>query len=558
MNDEYTGQLLFMASATAAVTKNGTFMTNGLALKGKLTADQGVLAIKRPGSTNRYYLFTADATYQNNLGIHYHEIDTSAQGGLGAIILKNQILGPGTTTEKQTAIRHCNGVDYWIITHVFNSNTFNAYLVDSAGVHTSPIASNTGTVQSCLSGVISGGLSLCYEGMGYLEASPNGKKLALVINSDSLPVMEIFDFDNATGIVSNPTTLHYPGSGPYGVSFSPDSKKLYTCPFLGDTLNTLYQYDVSTSVPANIIASQAVIYQTSINNAIGNLCAMQMGPEGKIYIVRQSLDTMAVIGNPNAPGVNCNFQLNGLALAPGTNAIIGLPNIVDANYAGIQFPAGLTDLKRCNSFQPDTLDAGSGFTNYYWSTGAGTQTIVVNNPGTYWVTVTNDLGCTRTDTIHTYLISPRQKNITVCFADTENTQIGTGLNYVWSDGSSNPVKTFTVSGTYWEDVSYSGGCSIRNTFDVTVIPSAEIKFPNIVTPNQDNINDWIDFDQYKLSELQLNVFNRWGQKVFESSDPSVVWKPEVTDGTYFYCALYKIDCQEAKAKEVKGFITIVR
>lgn len=132
--------------------------------------------------------------------------------------------------------------------------------------------------------------------------------------------------------------------------------------------------------------------------------------------------------------------------------------------------------------------------------------------------------------------------------------------YNWSDGSLTPVKTFTVSGTFTEELIYTNGCLAHNSFTVTVDKSHDnFVMPNIVTPNDDKINDVIDFGAYGFSSLEITIYNRWGQKIFETNDVNAVWRPTSVDGTYFYLAKYSFDCGgAANGKNVQGFITIIR
>ncbi|MBI3579131.1 MAG: hypothetical protein HY089_06960, partial [Ignavibacteriales bacterium] len=221
VSDPNTGQLLFYASGTTAFNKNGNPMWNGNNLKGSSLASQAALIIPKPGSPTIYYLITADACASNNHGIRYNEVDLTQQSGLGAVTLKNQLLTPSIATERLVGVRHCNGTDYWILSHPFNSNAFNAYLVTSAGINTIPVISNAGIFEQYLSGATSGSTHYYWEGSGYLKASPNGKKLALGTCSDSMPTLELFDFDNSTGVVNNPMVINYPGAaGPLGLTFS--------------------------------------------------------------------------------------------------------------------------------------------------------------------------------------------------------------------------------------------------------------------------------------------------------------------------------------------------
>lgn len=622
MSDPVTGRLLFMSNGTSVIDSTGLLMSNGFGLLGHTDATQGALAVQKPGSTSRYYIITTDHKGLNK-GSHYSEIDMTLNGGAGKVIVKNQVLSPPPVTEKMTAVRHCNGQDFWLLNHNCNSNVFNAYALTAAGINTTPVISAAGTIHQNLSVGNA-------EAAGPMKASPNGKKLAVVITSDSLPLLEVFDFDNVSGIVSNPITILYHGVGaPYGLSFSPDSKKLYVGVLPGDTISAIYQYDLSSGVPSAILASQTMIFQKKwIGSALKDLiCMMQLGPDKKIYVTRFVTDTLAVIDNPNGLGTACNMIWNGQALHPTGYNGPTLPNFVDANYAGIQI--NIPDVQQCNTFTATTLDAGPGFSNYNWSTGASTQTISIAGPGKYWVTVTNDQGCTRTDTINACLLDPLKADTLACDTFHANVTQGGVLAYNWFDASHNPIRDFTQSGNYYVDINYIAGCAIRDSINLTVVPSPQIdigpdtsfckgnlvlnafcstcnyqwstgtisssvtaqtpntywvkvtdvngcvdsdtmivkpqliafnfEMPNVVTPNEDNINDVIDFGKYQFSSLQIEIYNRWGQKVFESENADAVWKPTGDEGTFFYTAQYKIECGvDSLAKTLKGFITVVR
>jgi gliding motility-associated-like protein len=626
VSDPLTGQYLFSTNGIKIFNKNNAVMYNGYNIAGHTQVSQQVI-VPKPDSAGIYYVFTPDWTVVNNGGVHYCEVDMSKQGGLGAVTVKNQVLTPGPTTEKVTAVRHCNGKDYWVLTHPANSNTFHAYLVTKNGIG-APVVSNAGSVHQYAQLYNNAAYR---EGFGQMKASPNGKKLALGIESDSLPIMELFDFDNFTGTVSNAVTVTYPGLwGPWGLSFSPDNSKLYTIPHsINFDTTYLYQYDLSSGMSAVIIASQVQVAQGihSMNGYRNFLSVPQIGPDGKIYISRHNTDTLAVINDPNNAGLACNYQFTGPVMPWPMTCFLSLPSFIDANYAGIQL--NLPDAQQCNSFTVATLDAGAGFSSYQWSTGATTQTISVSMPGQYWVTVTNDQGCQRTDTVGAYVLVGGKTDTLACDVFHANVTQGGVLQYTWYDNSNNPVRDFTSSGQYWVDIAYVAGCGIRDSLDVTIAPSPQIyigpdtsfckgnlvlsainpsstytwstgstassivattagtywvkvkdangctdsdtlvvhpeitafdfMMPNIVTPNSDRINDEVDFGKLQFSELEIEIFNRWGQQVFESDSADAIWKPEGDDGTYFYTAQYKIECgSDVQTKSIKGFITVMR
>ena len=111
---------------------------------------------------------------------------------------------------------------------------------------------------------------------------------------------------------------------------------------------------------------------------------------------------------------------------------------------------------------------------------------------------------------------------------------------------------YTLNSCVSEEVSID--LEIENIFDLI-----EFKFPNVITPNGDNVNDQIDIENYVgyCSDFLLTIRDRWGNEVFqqERSEPSFkgdsVDGRELPEGVYFY----KFSHNEG---DVSGFIHIVR
>ncbi|WP_343636170.1 gliding motility-associated C-terminal domain-containing protein [Fluviicola sp.] len=84
----------------------------------------------------------------------------------------------------------------------------------------------------------------------------------------------------------------------------------------------------------------------------------------------------------------------------------------------------------------------------------------------------------------------------------------------------------------------------------------EIQLPNIVTPNNDNINDFIDLSEFS----DFYIVNRWGEEVFNDSN-SKIWKGEDNRGNPLFEGVYFLMGSYESCDEKKGFstpITIIR
>ncbi len=86
----------------------------------------------------------------------------------------------------------------------------------------------------------------------------------------------------------------------------------------------------------------------------------------------------------------------------------------------------------------------------------------------------------------------------------------------------------------------------------------EIGFvPNIVTPNGDNRNDYLEFVGVPVDGYSLEVYNRWGKKVYSQSPYNNSWVPKDIDrGVYFY-RLKKVRSELPSKDEVTGWFEVI-
>ena len=331
------GDLLFYTDGQTIWTATHTVMSNGTGLLGHSSSSQSALIIPWPGNPDLYYVFTS-AEQGGNGSIYYSVVDMSLNGGAGGVVAasKNtQLLQP--CTEKLTAVKHCNGTDFWFITRGWNNNEFYAYLVTTAGINTTPVVShspyNLGTAAASIGNPAK---------IGYIKASPSGTRIAAFhywLNS-----IELGAFNPWTGQLSSILVLQAlpssiavppPPSGyvnTYAGEFSPDESKLYTMTawWISDMSapsTALYQHDVSVMNAATIESSRYRLDSFRANGGITDVGGcIQIANNGKLYAGYYLHTALSVINNPNNAGAACNYQFNTFPLSSGTRMNAGLPN----------------------------------------------------------------------------------------------------------------------------------------------------------------------------------------------------------------------------------------
>ena len=323
------GQLRFYTDGITVWNRLHQVMPNGTELFGSVSATQSALAVPKPGSTNIYYVFTADAVqnYQNGgngRGFNYSVVDMSANGGLGDVIQKNLNLLPNGS-EKVSAVSIDGSDDYWVVTHY--KNKFYAYKITSSGISPNPKISTLGPQIDRSENI-----------RGAIKFSPRGDQIIVAhfIEKPSLGgFLYLYDFDIDTGDLSNQLLLNDELLF-YGVEFSSNSSKVYASaktidPTNGESDNIqILQYDLDE---VDIPSSEKVISDTS-NLLPGDLAGtLQIAVDKKIYHSIPSRN-LSVINSPNLVGFDADYRQYVIDLGDRATKF-GLPPFVQSFFESV-------------------------------------------------------------------------------------------------------------------------------------------------------------------------------------------------------------------------------
>jgi gliding motility-associated-like protein len=235
--------------------------------------------------------------------------------------------------------------------------------------------------------------------------------------------------------------------------------------------------------------------------------------------------------------------------------------------------AQITGIDRICQQEMVTLQA-SGGDSYIWSTNETASSIQVEplTTTTYsLIAIKNICSDTATFTIH---VDPKPEitlssDTTIIIGMTlplhvsgANTYIWTPVDYLSCTSCSNPTTRPSETIEYCVEGVNSFGCSDTACMTVTVDKECGETFvPSAFSPNGDGNNDLLYVRGKCIKTMQFEIYNRWGEKVFVSTEPTIPW-----DGTFkgksldtgVFVYYLKAEYYNGVIVNQKGNITLIR
>lgn len=205
-----------------------------------------------------------------------------------------------------------------------------------------------------------------------------------------------------------------------------------------------------------------------------------------------------------------------------------------------------------------TLNAGNNFFSYLWNDGSTAQTLIVNNSGTYKVTVTNSIGCPGVDSVGVTVIPTPSPEISgvlaICEGEATTLDAGPGYaTYVWSTGASGQILTVSSGGAYSVTVTSPEDCIGSVGINVQESPNPVLQItgdPSLCEGEQTVLSPGAAFSSYNWStgastaaitvsmtgQYSLTVTNNAGCSGSDSFAVTVHPNPTPTiSGTLSFC-----------------------
>jgi gliding motility-associated-like protein len=223
-----------------------------------------------------------------------------------------------------------------------------------------------------------------------------------------------------------------------------------------------------------------------------------------------------------------------------------------------------------------TNGSTGGGTLTYWMNAGATLPLInpnaVTTSGTYYIVSANG-SCADTAAVGVTfntgpVINITNADTTIQFGNSVQLNATGGVSYTWSgtwglscSNCPDPIASPPVTMTYTVTATDSNSCTGSDSVRITILQGENMLYiPNCITPNKDGDNEFFMVYGVNIKTINMKIFDRWGELIFESDDIKKGW-----DGRYKYeyvqtgVYVYAVECEWNDGnKEVRrGSVTVI-
>ena len=385
VQSDENGNLLFYSDGINLWDKNHLQINTAPVFPWANATVPGMVIIPYPKHPGKYYIVSCPPGYVNTQGPQFVMVDIFANTVTPAQRFNHPSI-PTSVSECLTAVPHCNGIDYWVVIKGFpGDGKFYSILVTQEGL------------QANAAPVVSANFYTSYSAQ--IKGNHRGNKIAMAIFSSASYVFAEYDFNQATGVVSNQVLVQaQPGHQiGLGIVYSMNDSVIYTIQSFGSSISKLYKWDAMN------LSTPSVLMQDPVESLY-----LEVGPDHNVYLAQTGWNTpyMDMIINADSY-TNSAFVLNavnfsGIVPSPpyfvATHVYCGVPNFIDA-LPPPELPVDFayTNIS-CNTIEFTVDSCWQKYTaTWDFGDGSGTQTGLSFThtyllDGNYTVTMTLSIG----------------------------------------------------------------------------------------------------------------------------------------------------------------------
>jgi gliding motility-associated-like protein len=314
----------------------------------------------------------------------------------------------------------------------------------------------------------------------------------------------------------------------------------------GESTSAQATTTINNTITNDTLTAQTVIYSVTPTATIGSCI-------GTVQTIKAKVNP-----NPNMTSVNAK-----LICGDGTPPNIALTSDITSTYSWLTTDNTTLTGETITPKIYDTIN--DPIVNTTINMEMLTYTVTPTSTGGSCVGIPQEVTITVAQPIAAFSNTPDNGTPPLLINFTNSSQNANTYKWIYGDGAtdttSDPGHTYNAPSVYTVKLIATNNHLCPDTATTTLIVY-KLVVSNVFTPNGDGNNDFFEINHTGITSFDIEIYDRWGVKLFEGHTPDSKWDGHnsngktADDGTYYYLVKAKgIDGQEYSEK---GFLTIIR